>query len=247
MLRWVILFRKTPLALRVATQPHTELRVHVGRQAVPMSVSSTIAEFVLLFFGVAAAGALALTAMGVEPITAVSASAASITNVGPALAQVGPAANYAFLPSGAKLLLSVFMIAGRLEIVTVAVLLFGPPSPAPGARPVRVVLERPATAGRAVSVALSSAPPKRGPEGNLPAGSVHEPPFREVVHEIGVVGQEQASRVEPCRRQHIRIIGRRSSGPLRKSGVPCRLLRNAPAEAARAAVSRPSYNPPHHA
>ena len=125
-LRWVILFRKVPLAVRLVIQPHTELRVHVGRRPVPSRVSGTIGEFVLLFFGVAAAGALALTAMGIEPITAISASAASVTNVGPALGAVGPAANYAFLPAPARLLLSVLMIAGRLEIVTVAVLLFSP-------------------------------------------------------------------------------------------------------------------------
>ena len=39
-LRWVILFRKVPLALRVATQPHTELRVHIGRRPVAL-----VAEF----------------------------------------------------------------------------------------------------------------------------------------------------------------------------------------------------------
>ncbi len=125
-LRWLILCRKAPLALRTVNQPHTEIRVHVGRAPIPDKVAATIGEFILLVFGVVAAGALALVAMGVEPITAFSASAASVLNVGPGLAGVGPAANYAFLPSGAKLMLSALMIAGRLEIITVAVLLFAP-------------------------------------------------------------------------------------------------------------------------
>lgn len=125
-LRWVILFKKVPLALRVVNQPHTELRVHVGRQVVPSPLSATIGEFVLLFLGLAVAGGFAIVAMGVEPLTAFSASAAAVTNVGPGLAGVGPAANYAFLPAAAKLLLAVLMIVGRLEIVTVAILLFGP-------------------------------------------------------------------------------------------------------------------------
>ena len=125
-LRWVILFRKVPLGLRVATQPHTELRVHIGRRPVSLSLSSTIGEIVLLFVGVAVVGALAIAAMGVDLLTAFSAAAAAVTNVGPGLGAVGPAANYAFLPAPAKLLLAVLMIAGRLEIVTVAVLLLGP-------------------------------------------------------------------------------------------------------------------------
>lgn len=125
-LRWVILFRKVPLALRVATQPHTELRVHIGRNPVSPLLSSTIGEVVLLFIGLAVAGALAIAAMGVDLLTAFSAAAAAVTNVGPGLGAVGPAASYAFLPDPAKLLLAALMIAGRLEIVTVAVLLLDP-------------------------------------------------------------------------------------------------------------------------
>lgn len=125
-LRWVILFRKVPLALRVATQPHTELRVHIGRRPVSLSLSSTIGEVVLLFVVCAVGGALAIAAMGVDLLTAFSAAAAAVTNVGPGLGAVGPAASYAHLPDGAKLILAVLMIAGRLEIVTVAVLLLSP-------------------------------------------------------------------------------------------------------------------------
>ncbi len=125
-LRWVILFRKVPLALRVAIQPHTELRVYVGRSPVSLLLSSTIGEVVLLFIGLTVAGALAIAAMGVDLLTAFSAAAAAVTNVGPGFGAVGPAASYAFLPEPAKLLLAALMIAGRLEIVTVAVLLLGP-------------------------------------------------------------------------------------------------------------------------
>ena len=74
----------------------------------------------------AVAGALAIAAMGVDLLTAFSAAAAAVTNVGPGLGAVGPAASYAHLPDGAKLILAALMIAGRLEIVTVAVLLLGP-------------------------------------------------------------------------------------------------------------------------
>ena len=125
-LRWVILFRKAPLALRVAVQPHTELRVHIGRRPVSLALSSTIGEVVLLFVGFAVFGALAIAAMGVDLLTAFSAAAAAVTNVGPGLGAVGPAASYAHLPEAAKLLLAALMIAGRLEIITVAVLLLSP-------------------------------------------------------------------------------------------------------------------------
>ena len=68
------------------------------------------------------AGALLLTIMGVDLVTAAGASAASIGNVGPGLAAVGPAANYAWMPAPGKLVLSLLMLLGRLEIYTVLVL-----------------------------------------------------------------------------------------------------------------------------
>ncbi len=59
---------------------------------------------------------------GLDLVTAASAVAASIGNIGPGLGEVGPAANYAGLPDLAKWLLSGLMIVGRLEIFPVLVL-----------------------------------------------------------------------------------------------------------------------------
>ena len=61
-------------------------------------------------------------AEGLDLVTATSAVAASIGNIGPGLGDVGPAANYASLPILAKWLLSGLMIVGRLEIFPVLVL-----------------------------------------------------------------------------------------------------------------------------
>ena len=61
-------------------------------------------------------------AEGLDLVTAASAVAASIGNIGPGLGDVGPAGNYAGLPDLAKWLLSSLMIVGRLEIFPVLVL-----------------------------------------------------------------------------------------------------------------------------
>jgi trk system potassium uptake protein TrkH len=55
-------------------------------------------------------------------VTATSAVAASIGNIGPGLGEVGPGGNYAGLPDVAKWLLASLMIVGRLEIFPVLVL-----------------------------------------------------------------------------------------------------------------------------
>jgi trk system potassium uptake protein TrkH len=48
---------------------------------------------------------------------------ATLNNIGPGLANVGPAQNFGELPAMAKLVLVFCMLAGRLELYTLAVLL----------------------------------------------------------------------------------------------------------------------------
>ena len=68
--------------------------------------------------------ALCLTLLGLDPITALTGAATAVCNVGPGLGNIiGPAGNFSTLPDTAKWLLSVGMLLGRLEIITVLVLL----------------------------------------------------------------------------------------------------------------------------
>ncbi len=62
-----------------------------------------------------------LTATGLDDETAYSAVVACITNMGPALGQAGP--HYADLNDMAKVILSIAMLLGRLEIYTLLVIL----------------------------------------------------------------------------------------------------------------------------
>ena len=68
-------------------------------------------------------GSLALTALGLDIVTGISAVASALSNVGPGLGAVGPVDNYAGLPDAAKWLLSALMLMGRLEIFPILVLL----------------------------------------------------------------------------------------------------------------------------
>lgn len=68
--------------------------------------------------------ALGLALLGLDPITALTGAATAVCNVGPGLGPViGPAGTFASLPDAAKWLLSFGMLLGRLEIITVLVLL----------------------------------------------------------------------------------------------------------------------------
>ena len=96
----------------------------LDRRPVSADIMQDVLSFTVLFLGVYLAGALLLTAVGVDLITAGTSVVACLSTVGPGLERVGPMDNYASLPTFAKIVLSLVMLLGRLEISTVLVLLF---------------------------------------------------------------------------------------------------------------------------
>jgi trk system potassium uptake protein TrkH len=66
-----------------------------------------------------------LSSLGLDPVTSISGSITAVANVGPGLGHIiGPTGNFAPLPDSAKWILSVGMLMGRLEILTILVLFF---------------------------------------------------------------------------------------------------------------------------
>jgi trk system potassium uptake protein TrkH len=59
---------------------------------------------------------------GVDITSAASASAATLNNIGPGLARVGAMQNYAWFTAPSKIVMSVLMLLGRLEMFTILVL-----------------------------------------------------------------------------------------------------------------------------
>ncbi len=108
--------------LRKHLHPRAVMVTHVGGKTVHEGVMLNILAFMLLFVAAWVVGALLLALLGVDLTTAAGASAAAIGNIGPGLADVGPTANYSWMPAAGKLVLSLLMLLGRLEIYTVLVL-----------------------------------------------------------------------------------------------------------------------------
>ncbi|WP_271408409.1 TrkH family potassium uptake protein [Pseudomonas sp. Q1-7] len=84
----------------------------------------SILTFSFFFTIIICAIALGLSLMGLDWITALTGAASTVSGVGPGLGEIiGPAGNFSSLPDGAKWLLTLGMLLGRLEILTVLVLL----------------------------------------------------------------------------------------------------------------------------
>jgi len=80
----------------------------------------TFSFFFTITIGVIALG---LALIGLDWVTALTAAATAVCNVGPGLGPIiGPAGNFSSLPDSAKWLLTIGMLLGRLEILTVLVL-----------------------------------------------------------------------------------------------------------------------------
>lgn len=93
-----------------------------GRR-LPDEVVRGVIAFSFFFFLTIAALALGLAMMGLDMVTALSGAVTAVANVGPGLGgTIGPAGNFSSLPDAAKWLLSIGMLMGRLEILTVIVL-----------------------------------------------------------------------------------------------------------------------------
>ncbi|MFM2588481.1 TrkH family potassium uptake protein [Vibrio sp. TBV020] len=85
----------------------------------------SVVAFGLTFFITIIAVAGGLSAMGLDPITSISGAITAVANVGPGMGSIiGPTGNFAPLPDAAKWLLSLGMLMGRLEILTLLVLFF---------------------------------------------------------------------------------------------------------------------------
>lgn len=93
-----------------------------GRQLTG-EVSAAVLAFLTVMFATVMLFTVALSFFDLDFITALSAVAQAQANVGPGLGPiVGPAGNFSSLPDGAKILLSVAMLLGRLEFFTILVI-----------------------------------------------------------------------------------------------------------------------------
>ncbi len=122
-IRILLLFRQGIREVRRLIHPHAVLHVKVGNKSVEGSVVQALWGFFALYIVCFIVISVLVAMTGVDMLTAISASAATITNAGPGFGDVGPASTFATLPDTAKAFLMFGMVLGRLEIFTFFVLL----------------------------------------------------------------------------------------------------------------------------
>ncbi|MBU0483716.1 MAG: TrkH family potassium uptake protein [Proteobacteria bacterium] len=121
--RVLLFFKYARMQLTHLVHPRSVSAIKMGKIKVPQEVMLSILGFFALYIAFFLLATLLVTALGVDVLTGSTAVIATLNNIGPGLNLVGPAQNFGHLPPLAKLVLSFCMLAGRLELYTVAVLL----------------------------------------------------------------------------------------------------------------------------
>ncbi|MEA3244429.1 MAG: TrkH family potassium uptake protein [Pseudomonadota bacterium] len=120
-IRFLLLFKQGMREITRLVHPNAQIPVKVGNKAMPERVIEAVWGFFATYVGCFAIMLLVLLATGLDQVTAFSAVAACLNNLGPGLGEVG--FHYGDINSTAKWVLCLAMILGRLEIFTLLVLL----------------------------------------------------------------------------------------------------------------------------
>jgi len=105
------------------TLPHGVFRLRYEEKPLSDDVIESAVAFVFAYLATVLFLTLALAALGLDYVTAMSSAATAVGNVGPALGDIaGPVGNFATFSDSAKWLMSLGMLLGRLEMFTVLAL-----------------------------------------------------------------------------------------------------------------------------
>jgi len=110
-IRFLLLIKQGVREIQRLVHPNAQIPVKIGNKVLPERVIQAVWGFFAVY----------VATSGLDQITAFSAVAACLNNLGPGLGEVG--LNYAGLNDIAKGVLSLAMLLGRLEIFTLLVLL----------------------------------------------------------------------------------------------------------------------------
>ena len=121
-IRTIVIFKFLIFEVKKLIHSKGVFNITLGKKVIDENVVRATLGFYMFYIFIFIITSLLLSATGLDFMTALSASAASIGNVGPGLAGVGPAESWGGLNVFAKYLTSFCMILGRLEIFTIMVL-----------------------------------------------------------------------------------------------------------------------------
>lgn len=122
--RFVVIFNTINVGLKKLIYPNAVYSVRYGRMTVDAETQRTVMLFFSTYLFIWAMGSMMMGAFGYDLETSTSAVITALSNVGPGVGElVGPAGNFSMMDDPELYLLSLMMLLGRLEVLSVLVLL----------------------------------------------------------------------------------------------------------------------------
>ncbi len=119
-IRFILVFKQGAREIKSLLHPNAIIPIKLNGKSVPEKVMTAVWGFLALYVIIFIIIMLTLMALGLDQVTAFSAVAATINNLGPGLGEV--AANFQSLSDPVKWILTFTMLLGRLELFTLLVL-----------------------------------------------------------------------------------------------------------------------------
>jgi|TARA_B110000238_G_C16139243_1_gene445340 trk system potassium uptake protein TrkH len=119
-IRILLLFKQGMREIMRLIHPNAQFAVKLGKKPVDNRVVEAVWGFLSAYIAVYIVMMLLLLASGLDQVTAYSAVAATLNNLGPGLGEV--AQNYSSINGFSKIILCLGMLLGRLEIFTLLVI-----------------------------------------------------------------------------------------------------------------------------
>ena len=119
MARHLIVLKNIKRIIIRLTHPKALFPVKLNGNMVSETTNISIISFVFLYLFLFMTGTVILAVNGADPVTSASSVATCMAGIGPGLGTVGPMSNYSAIPHLSKIVLSLIMLIGRLEIITV--------------------------------------------------------------------------------------------------------------------------------
>jgi trk system potassium uptake protein TrkH len=123
LIRAIILYRQMHRELKKLAHPNAISPLKISDRVVPNQVVFAVLAFFFAWLATLVITTLVLTLSGLDERTAFSASVAALNNIGPGLNEVGPSSNFSILTDFQTWVCSIAMLLGRLELLTVLVIL----------------------------------------------------------------------------------------------------------------------------
>ncbi|NMC56480.1 MAG: TrkH family potassium uptake protein [Eubacteriaceae bacterium] len=118
-IRLIILFKSIRIAFKKITHPNIVKTVSIDGHAVDNNTIFNVLLFILLYIVVIIIATLLLSIENFDFTTIFSTVLTMIGNTGPGFEMVGPLSNYSFYSDFSKIIMSLCMLIGRLEILPI--------------------------------------------------------------------------------------------------------------------------------